>query len=172
MPMATVRNEEPGPDGRSYSTDIIVRLTAAEREALGCDPQKGLGLVQGRMLGEVGEFSHAVAWALILLRSIEHDGGYGQDTDDDLAHLRGIVGALERQLLPALEGIRDAAVRRHHDLGGSHGQLAAAMGVPRSTAQTRTEVLVARDPSPWERWATALGTIALPRADADETPAE
>jgi hypothetical protein len=54
---------------------------------------------------------------------------------------------VDRRLLPALQGIRDAAVRRHHHLGGSHGQLARAMGVARSTAQTRTEALDARDPS-------------------------
>lgn len=165
MPSAIAEHGEPGPDGR-YDTDVLVRLSAAERAALGCDPQAGLGLVQGRMLAEIGEFSHAVAWALVLLRSIEHDGGYGADTEDDLAHLRGIIATLERRLIPALSGIRDAAVRRHAHLGGSHGQLAAAMGVPRSTAQTRTRAVVDRDPTAWERWATALGTVALPRPGA------
>lgn len=164
MPAAHVVHEEPRPDG-AYDTDIVTRLDPAERDALGCDPHAGLGLTMGRQLSEIGEFSHAVAWALVLLRSIEHDGGYGQDTQDDLAHLRGVVAALDRRLIPALAGVRDAAVRRHHELGGSHGRLAAAMGVPRSTAQTRTEALAARDPSPFERWATALGTVALPRAD-------
>ena len=37
---------------------------------------------------------------------------------------------------PRAGGIRDAAVRRHHQLGGSYGSLAAAMGVAKSTAQT------------------------------------
>ncbi|WP_236706560.1 hypothetical protein, partial [Frankia sp. ACN1ag] len=117
MPSATAQHGEPGPDGR-YDTDILVRLSAAEREALGGDPQAGLGLRQARMLAEIGEFSHAVAWALIALRAIEHDGGYAADTDDDLAHLRGIIATLDRRLIPALQGIRDAAVRRHHHLGG------------------------------------------------------
>jgi hypothetical protein len=61
---------------------------------------------------------------------------------------------------------------RHHHLGGSHGELARAMGVARSTAQTRTEALESRDPSVWERWATALGDVALPRlADDTDIPA-
>jgi hypothetical protein len=63
-----------------------------------------------------------------------------------------------------LEGIRDAAVRRHQALGGSHGQLGRAMGAPRSTARTHTEALLAREPSPHERWVLTRGAVLPPAA--------
>lgn len=62
------------------------------------------------------------------------------------------------RLTPRLEGVSDAAVRTWATyFGGTHGQLAAAMGVPRSTAQSRRETLMGRDPGEWEWWACPKG---------------
>src|SRR5205085_1666635 len=45
-------------------------------------------------------------------------------------------------------------------LGGSHGQLADAMAVARSTAQARVEALADKEPSEGERWARGLTDTA------------
>jgi hypothetical protein len=57
------------------------------------------------------------------------------------------------QLAARLGGIRDALVREYAALGGTYGQLAAAMAVSRSTAQYRRDRLTAAEPGEWERWA-------------------
>jgi hypothetical protein len=65
-----------------------------------------------------------------------------------------VVAAIEGQLRPRLEGIRDATVRTWaRDFVGTHGQLAQAMGVPRATAQSRRNALLAEEPGEWELWA-------------------
>lgn len=150
MPMATVEHHEPIGRGPAL-TDFIVRLDESELAALG---EGSLGRA------DLTEFSHAVIWGLILLRSLERAGTYAEDADDDRAHLRGLIGALERTLLPRLAGVRDAAVRWHSKLDGSHGDLAGAMGVARSTAQSRVQALLEREPSEGERW--ALGERPAP----------
>ncbi|MDQ1013551.1 hypothetical protein [Streptomyces afghaniensis] len=55
---------------------------------------------------------------------------------------------------PPAPGHRDAAVRQHAAQGGSYGALASSMGVTRATAQYRRDVLVKKDPSEMEKWAT------------------
>ncbi|MBG0819075.1 hypothetical protein [Planomonospora sp. ID82291] len=145
MPSAHVDTEDP------HAIDIVTRISPAERDALGAV-----------LLADPGEFTHAVVWALILLRTIERDGQHVDGAAEDLSALRGLIGTLERRLIPALHGIRDAAVRRHQDMGGSYGQLARAMGTPRSTAQSRHEALERRPPSDHERWATGTGGLRLP----------
>lgn len=102
---------------------------------------------------QVGEFTHTLEWALLLLRTLERDGR-DRVPEDDLNRLHSLVRALDQRLIPALEGVRDAAVRRYRELGGSYGGLAKAMGVPRSTAQTRSMALLGREPSAHERWAS------------------
>jgi hypothetical protein len=54
------------------------------------------------------------------------------------------------QLIRNLEGVRDGALRAFDRAKGSHGQLAKALGIPRSTAQTQREALLAKAPSAWE----------------------
>ena len=70
------------------------------------------------------------------------------------SELWSIVHHIEVNLVPRLTGIRDAATRQ---AGGSLGDMAEAMDVPRSTAQTRKEALDQREPSKFERW--ALGEL-------------
>ncbi|ARX81013.1 MULTISPECIES: hypothetical protein [Streptomyces] len=120
--------------------DIIV---ASSHEA--CDLSGGTD--------QVGEFARTLEWALLLLRTLERDGR-DRVPEEDLNRLHSLVRALDQRLIPALEGVRDAAVRRYRELGGSYGGLAKAMGVPRSTAQTRSMALLGREPSAHERWAS------------------
>jgi hypothetical protein len=60
---------------------------------------------------------------------------------------------LENKLTPRLEGIRDALIRAHYAAGGSHEDLALAMDVSRSTAQSRGNKVRHAAPSHWETWA-------------------
>lgn len=151
MPLQTIERHDPENEGAPGLVDLIVTLTDEEAALLGGDEMAA------------GEPAHLTAWALILLRTLERDGTYTSryrdkgDPDDDLASLRGLIVALDKTVLPRLHGIRDAAIRAHQDRGGSYGKLAAAMNVPRSTAQTRADALTAQDPSPYERWARGLG---------------
>src|SRR4051794_20168935 len=114
MPTATIEHHDPIGNGPAL-TDFIVRVTGDELEALGEGPG-------GR--ADLTDFTHAAVWALILLRTLERAGTYQGDAEDDRAHLRGIIGTLERTLLPRMLGIRDAAMRWHAKLGGSYGDLA------------------------------------------------
>jgi hypothetical protein len=68
-----------------------------------------------------------------------------------------LINDTEHRLAPRLQGIRDALIRAHAAAGGSYGDLALAMDVPKGTAQYRRDKLTAAAPSTWERWAT--GTL-------------
>lgn len=166
MPSASVEHHDPIGNGPAL-TDFIVRVDEKELEAL----SEG---AYGR--ADLAEFTHAAVWALILLRTLERDGTYADDIEEDRAHLRGLIRALEQTLLPRMLGIRDAAVRWHSKLDGSYGKLADAMDVARSTAQSRVEALLDREPSEGERWARNLGrrtghkprqTVTLDLTDPD-----
>ncbi|MER7857402.1 hypothetical protein ABTZ98_33435 [Streptomyces bacillaris] len=69
-----------------------------------------------------------------------------------------LINDTEHRLTPRLQGIRDALIRAHAAAGGSYGDLALAMDVPKGTAQYRRDKLTAAQPSTWERWAD--GTLA------------
>ncbi|MGV9776489.1 hypothetical protein [Streptosporangium sp. NPDC003464] len=153
MPSASIEHHDPAGAGPAL-TDFIVRVDQDELAALAESPR-------GR--ADLTDFSHAVVWALILLRTLERQGTYAGEVDDDRAHLWGLIRALERTLLPRMHGVRDAAVRWHAKLGGSHGDLAGAMGVARSTASTRVQALVEREPSEGERWALGRSAAAPAR---------
>ncbi|WIX82842.1 NUDIX domain-containing protein [Amycolatopsis carbonis] len=75
----------------------------------------------------------------------DRPGDTGLAWDERL--LRDVCG-----LLAHLEGVRSAGIRAHTRDGGSYGQLAAAMGVPRATAQRCRDDL--GEPGPAELWAT------------------
>lgn len=166
MPVQSIERQDPVNEGAPGLVDLIVTLTDEEAALLGSDAMAA------------GEPAHLTAWALILLRTLERDGTFTSryrekgDPDDDLASLRGLIVALDRDVLPRLRGIRDAAVRAHQDRGGSYGQLAAAMNVARSTAQTRADALAAQAPSPQELWARGLGPRVRPSAPTPAGPAE
>ncbi|EPH44401.1 hypothetical protein ABT390_22600 [Streptomyces aurantiacus] len=130
---------QPFEDG-PHAPDVLVAIPHEDRELPGGADQ-------------VGEFTRTLEWALLLLRTLEQDGR-DRVHEEDLNRLHALVRALDQRLIPALEGVRDAAVRRYRELGGSYGSLAKAMGVPRSTAQTRSMALLGREPSAHERWAS------------------
>lgn len=82
----------------------------------------------------------------------------------------GVISDVETQLLPKLEGIRDASTRTWmHQFGGSHGQYATALGIPRSTAQSRREALFNRELGEWERWAAPNPALTAPLRDGGPT---
>ncbi|QDN84426.1 hypothetical protein [Streptomyces sp. RLB3-6] len=130
-----------GKDARKGGLDITLSLTPAQAEALGPDAD------------DLGDWIDTALWALALLRS-------GQGTDGP--HTAGpndwsiTIGDLDVLLLPRLEALRDAAVRAHAQLGGTYGQLAAAMNTTRSTAQYRRDALLAKEPTELEQWAAGI----------------
>ena len=127
--------------------DITISLTAGEASAIG--PAEAEGLV---------DWFDTALWGLAMLRT----GLISRGPDDlpaDCAEMDTVIRDLDAKLLPRLEGIRDAAIRRHKELGGSVGALASAMNVARSTAQTRREALEQPGPrrassAAWQEWAT------------------
>ncbi|WP_219517532.1 hypothetical protein [Nonomuraea ceibae] len=99
----------------------------------------------------LSDWFDTLIWALHNLRSGAWD--FERATPETRTHVDLAINDLETRLSPRLSGLRDALIRRHYELGGSHGELALALDVPRSTAQHRRRQL---DPEPtaWERWAT------------------
>ena len=95
----------------------------------------------------------AIVAALDALRA----GRLRLDGTRDGATLSTISTALHQatcRLAPRLQGALDALIRAHYDAGGSHGELAAAMEVERSTAQARGDrVRKTIPPTHWEVWA-------------------
>ncbi|MFJ3914470.1 hypothetical protein [Streptomyces vinaceus] len=140
-----------GQDARNGGVDITISLTPSEANALGSDAAM------------LADWFDTALWALGMLRNgsnprgpVEIDPTTAEVTAD---RLNKVIGDLDQLLLPRLQGIRDAAVRRHHELGGSINSLASAMDVSKSTAQSRRNVVLAgRDrPTTWETWAVKGG---------------
>ncbi|MBB4920987.1 hypothetical protein [Streptosporangium saharense] len=101
---------------------------------------KGLNAGATRLVDQLDTILGAVA----ALRA----GDLGQP--DSLPSIDRAVRDLDR-LDKVLGGLTAALIRQHYIAGGSHGQLAAAMEVQRSTAQMRAERLPA-EPTYWENW--------------------
>lgn len=94
----------------------------------------------------------AIVTALDALRA----GRLRLDKTRDSATLSTISAALHQatcRLAPRLQGALDALIRAHYDAGGSHGELAAAMEVERSTAQYQGDRVRKTPPTHWELWA-------------------
>ena len=101
----------------------------------------------------LADWMDTVFYALSKLRSgeLRLDGTRDEDT---LSAIYTGINDLSVRLIPRLQGIVEALVRAHYDAGGTHGELARAMDVERSTAQTRGDkVRKTAPPSTWERWA-------------------
>ena len=124
-----------GDQARMGGMDITISLVPEEAKRLGPEAST------------LVDWMHTALWAMAKLRTgeLSKDGAWNAIT------------ALDHRLIRRLEGIRDAAIRAHANAGGSVGDLALAMDVPRSTAQYRREVLLASEPSLWESWATSGG---------------
>jgi hypothetical protein len=146
-----------GSDAARGGVDITISLTPAEAAALGNEPS------------HLADWFDTALWALGILRTGRN---HRADGDEEVTSrtLYTVLTDLDHRLIPRIEGIRDAAVRRHHELGGSIGDLALAMDVKKSTAQSRRNViLTGRDrPTTWERWATQGGPLNGHAADEDE----
>ena len=102
----------------------------------------------------VADWMDTVFYALDRLRSgeLRLDGTRDEDT---LSAIYTGINDISTRLIPRLQGIVEALVRAHYDAGGTHGELARAMDVERSTAQTRGDkIRKTAPPSTWERWAT------------------
>ncbi|RAJ32851.1 hypothetical protein K353_05849 [Kitasatospora sp. SolWspMP-SS2h] len=118
---------------RDGGLDLVLRL----------DTQQ-IGTVDG--LAAVLDLAQDVATVLHGLALLRAGG------TDPAAHA-DVAAALDRRLIPRLEGIRDAAIRAHRAAGGSTGDVAQALGVSRSTAQYKRDTLRHTEPSSWEDWA-------------------
>ncbi|MCK1813271.1 hypothetical protein MTQ13_03115 [Streptomyces sp. XM4011] len=123
-----------GDDAIQGGVDITISLTPTQSAAIGPEASS------------LADWFDTALWTLAALRSEGHEPTADQ--------LYTTLNDIEARLLPRLEGIRDAAVRRHKELGGSVGDLGLALDMPRSTAQSRREALEKRGPSNWEKWAT------------------
>lgn len=138
----TTGQQQPPADHRHR---YVLSLTDAEIEALGMDAYLLM------------DWFASTLSALATLRSAAPDSP--SVTSDEWDHY---INDTERRLAPRLRGVRDALIRAHHASGGSLGDLALAMDVPRSTAQSRRNAVLRRDPSIWEQWAT--GTLPTPNS--------
>ena len=146
--------------------------TVIERADGGLDVTLHLGPVESQAarseLHELATGLRTTLWALGVLRT-------GTVTDDDGVRAprardwREVVFAVYYRLIGRLEGVGAAAVRAHAVAGGSVGDLASAMNVPRSTAQHRRAVILAAEASGAERWAT--GTLGSWREDRSRSHA-
>ncbi|GGO58932.1 hypothetical protein [Streptomyces lasiicapitis] len=134
-----------GPGG---GVDLTIRLTGAEVDAIGLTEAEGLV-----------EHMDTALWALAILRT-GHSVRTEAQTEITADDLHIAIRELHTHLVPMVGGIRDAAIRRHRELGGTTGQLAAAMDSQRSSAQRRREALDETGPrriaaARWEAWASA-----------------
>ncbi|WP_346660134.1 NUDIX hydrolase [Streptomyces sp. WMMB303] len=124
-------------------------------------PEEAAGI--GGELGPIADTLHSALWGLATLRTGWVPADADHHADARPAREAGpetwqqIISDLHHRLLPRIEGIRDAAIRRHHEAGGTLPSLARAMDVPKSTAQSRRNTLIDGTPSTWARWATDGG---------------
>ena len=99
---------------------------------------------------------HIAMDAIVTALDARRAGRLRLDKTRDSATLSTISTALYQmtcRLAPRLQGALDALIRAHYDAGGSHGELAAAMEVERSTAQYQGDRVRKAPPTYWERWA-------------------
>ncbi|MER7659797.1 hypothetical protein [Streptomyces albidoflavus] len=134
-----------GADAIRGGLDITISLTPGEAKALGAEASV------------LADWFDTALWALALLRTGQNERGEQAPKDVTPQTLYTVLNDLDHRLLPRLQGVRDAAVRLHQEQGGSIGDLALAMDVAKSTAQSRRNAVVNRPETAWERWATAGG---------------
>ncbi|MEV6426025.1 hypothetical protein [Streptomyces sp. NPDC051662] len=137
----TIHYGHPAHTRHDGGVDITISLTKAEADAIG--PEAGLLI----------DWIDTALWALAILRTGQAVRGDQRAITKDDFHT--VINNLDKKLIPRLDGIRDAAVVRHADLGGTYGDLAIAMDVARSTAQTRRDAIERRQPTTFQKWATA-----------------
>lgn len=120
------------------TTEIVISLTSEQAAALGFDAW------------QLADYFHSAMLGIEALRT----------GTEDRRKIDAALFAVTRRIEHRMEGLGDALVRRHAELGGSLGDLATAMGAPRSTVQSRRKVVMRRPAGAWENWAT--GTRSTP----------
>ena len=142
LPVLKYEYDDPEHPG---GVDISVTFTSEQLAALGADA--GLFL----------DWTETALWALVALRTGVWGAGLESQGPINDKGWYTIINDLDHRLLCRLQGIRDAAIRAHAGSGGSIGNLALAMDVPRSTAQSRRDAVLSREPDMWETWARKGG---------------
>ncbi|MFD3716267.1 hypothetical protein [Streptomyces sp. NPDC058677] len=135
-----------GDNARQGGMDIVLSLTPDEVTALG---------IEGA--SELADWFDSALYALALLRNGHSSRPTGEKRDITKADLQILVTDLDKNLLPRLQGIRDAVIRLHKHNGGSLNDLATAMDVPKSTAQSRRNAVTNTPVANWEAWAISGG---------------
>jgi hypothetical protein len=130
----------PSNESRLGGGDIVISLTPEQSQKLGME------------VSMLADWFHSVLWAMATLRTVNPAEG---TVSANSWHT--MINDVDHRLLPRLEGVRDALIRAHDTSGGSVGDLALAMDVPRSTAQYRRDVLRRSQKSTWEDWAVFGG---------------
>ncbi|MGW6708096.1 hypothetical protein ACWGDE_24830 [Streptomyces sp. NPDC054956] len=140
-----------GENAKNGGLDIIISLPPQEARALSGEVEM------------LADWFDTALWALSMFRTGSNARG-PLDIDPssaEVTHQRlwRVISDMDHRLLPRLQGIRDMAVRRHKELGGTLNDLALAMDVKKSTAQSRLGVILngKERPSVWENWALQGG---------------
>ncbi|MEU1503055.1 hypothetical protein [Streptomyces sp. NPDC005732] len=123
-----------GKNARRGGMDLTISLTPDDVAALGIDGA-----------GELTRWFDTALRALAMFRGDDSHRATSRRMAD-------VVRDLDQGLLPRLQAVRDTAVHRHGQLGGSINDLAAAMNVAKSTAQSRRNALTKGAPHPWKQW--------------------
>lgn len=134
-----------GQDAERGGLDLVISLTAEQAAALGADA------------ANMGEAIDTAMIGLANARTGETAPYHPRPSMKDghvTAEWQSWVIRDTSELIDRLEGLRAAAIRAHAADGGSYGDLADAMSVPRSTAQRRRDSVLSSDPSSLEEWAT------------------
>ncbi|AHJ58558.1 NUDIX domain-containing protein [Amycolatopsis keratiniphila] len=136
-----------GVQARRGGLDLTISLTADQVDALGTSAR------------ELAEALDTVLVAIAAWRSGKDPVPAGGVSMKDRPVTAGVdwqdwVLSDVAALLARLEGVQAAAIRAHAELGGTFGKLAANLGVPRATAQSRRGELQDKKRTPAELWAT------------------
>ncbi len=130
-----------GDDATKGGLDLVLSLTGPESGRIGVEA----ALMADRILTAIG--------ALDTLREPRPGDDEPMTAQADDRYQR-IVTDLGVRLIPSLLGILNASIRQWAAAGASHGDLAEALSVTRSTAQSRRKHLLSRSPDLGEQWAT------------------
>lgn len=131
------------PDG---GMDITISLSELEADAIESDAH---GLAYDL---------DAFLYALSVLRTQHTQRGsttsQPQARAATAADVAGPLSVVERNLLPRVQGVRDALIALHASVGGTLPGLSAAMDVPKATAQSRRKRVLEATPNQWLKWAS------------------
>jgi hypothetical protein len=135
-----------GNKARQGGEDATISLTPEQADALGID------------IHDMGTYLDTILRGVAAIRT-HHNPTNDADSEplerDGLWGLEGLI-ASTTTLAGRLRAIQAVAIREHAAVGGSYGQLAAAMGVSRATAQGRRDAVTHREPTAQEEWVTRL----------------